>query len=107
MTSLPMNSVLNSLLFLSGEQSLDCLSAVVFWKVFMEYNISGNFPGFQIIIQLPFYGASQGSCILAWCIGRREDNMGPQSIILKDDVAQMARRAEGQRFESVNLHHLN
>lgn len=54
MTSLPMNSVLNSLLFLSGEQSLDCLSAVVFWKVFMEYNISGNFPGFQIIIQLPF-----------------------------------------------------
>ena len=76
MTSLPMNSVLNSLLFLSGEQSLDCLSAVVFWKVF---------PGFQIIIQLPFYGASQGSCILAWCIGRREDNMGPQSIILKDD----------------------
>ena len=37
------------------------------------------------IIQLPFYGASQGSCILAWCIGRREDNMGPQSIILKDD----------------------
>lgn len=85
MTNLPMNSVLNSLLFLSGEQSLDCLSAVVFWKVFMEYNISGNFPGFQIIIQLPFYGASQGSCILAWCIGRREDNMGPQSIILKDD----------------------
>ena len=85
MTSLPMNSVLNSLLFLSGEQSLDCLSAVVFWKVFMEYNIPGNFPGFQIIIQLPFYGASQGSCILAWCIGRREDNMGPQSIILKDD----------------------
>ena len=59
MTSLPMNSVLNSLLFLSGEQSLDCLSAVVFWKVFMEYNIPGNFPGFQIIIQLPFYGASQ------------------------------------------------
>lgn len=85
MTSLPMNSVLNSLLFLSGEQSLDCLSAVVFWKVFMEYNIPGNFPGFQIIIQLPFYGASQGSCILAWCIGHREDNMGSQSIILKDD----------------------
>ena len=51
MTSLPMNSVLNSNLFFCGEQSLDCLSAVVFWKVFMEYNISGNFPGFQIIIQ--------------------------------------------------------
>ena len=33
MTSLPMNSVLNSLLFLSGEQSLDCLSAVVFWNI--------------------------------------------------------------------------
>ena len=65
MTSLPMNSVLNSLLFLSGEQSLDCLSAVVFWKVFMEYNIPGNFPGFKIIFQFFFNDAAQGSCVLA------------------------------------------
>ena len=55
MTSLPMNSVLNSLLFLSGEQSLDCLSAVVFWKVFMEYNISGNFPGSVSYTHLDVY----------------------------------------------------
>jgi hypothetical protein len=40
MTSLPMNSVLNSLLFLSGEQSLDCLSAVVFWKNIISLGIS-------------------------------------------------------------------
>lgn len=32
MTSLPMNSVLNSNLFICGEQSLDCLSAVVFGR---------------------------------------------------------------------------
>lgn len=85
MTSLPMNSVLNSNLFFCGEQSLDCLSAVVFWKVFMEYNISGNFPGFQIIIQPPFYNTAQGNCVLAGRIGHCEDNMGLQGIVLKNN----------------------
>ena len=80
MTSLPMNSVLNSNLFFCGEQSLDCLSAVVFWKVFMEYNISGNFPGFQIIIQPPFYNTAQGNCILAGRIGHCEDNMACRAL---------------------------
>lgn len=64
MTSLPMNSVLNSNLFICGEQSLDCLSAVVFWKALMEYNISGDFPGFQAAVQRLFYGVAQGRHIL-------------------------------------------